>query len=474
MGLTAEQEQFLQSLQAVNVYSWLDELSNCTQLERTSTVRVVNAGMVKAGKSTLFNALIEHDKTFAVGAVRTTTENQELDYDGFLLIDTPGLNVNAEDTEEAKRAYRIADVIVYVHNVVAGELTKQQIDHLRTIRDCFGADAMFRERLLFVCTNFHQLAGDDWLSVRGKVVAQVERELGFSPADVYGIDSDTHLRGVTEVKPLLREESGVTRLKADMLALVENARNNRQQLLAEKRIKICGKLSAWMVEEEHKLHDQLSSIHKEQTKHTKLKEELDSQLKSLDTKIFAYRDQMIARQKEGGKPDHKNSLSGMSGQRWVDKLNSMSSADLILDPYRGYLHYEAKEGNKFHELYKEAWELLLILQTELNKIILKVDAKYALKLNTVVQVNIENSYNYGPNPVAIGMHALGKYRGFIFDLYEAVAAEADVANSRLQECVAEMEQRLQTTKLDSKPVAVKLQALEGCRSGIANLMLADC
>ncbi len=111
--------------------------------------------------------------------------------------------------------------------------------------------------------------------------------------------------------------------------------------------------------------------------------------------------------------------------------------------------------------------MLQDIQDRLNVCIMKVDVEKVLKLNTNVQVEIENSYKYGPNPVAIGLHALEKYRYFIYDLYEAVAAEAEIANARLQECVAALEHRMNQFDTEAEPLLACLHRINECKEKYA-------
>lgn len=44
----------------------------------------------------------------------------------------PGLDAWEEDTQEALRAYEQADLILFVHNLVQGDLQKQEVDFLHS------------------------------------------------------------------------------------------------------------------------------------------------------------------------------------------------------------------------------------------------------------------------------------------------------------------------------------------------------
>lgn len=70
-------------------------------------------GLYNAGKSTLINALCRKDIA-PVGDVPTTTTIQAVPWEGYTLIDTPGINAHAEHTEIAEKEIRQSDVILFI------------------------------------------------------------------------------------------------------------------------------------------------------------------------------------------------------------------------------------------------------------------------------------------------------------------------------------------------------------------------
>lgn len=69
-------------------------------------------GLYNAGKSTLGNALC--NANLATGDVPTTISIQEIYWEGYKLIDSPGINAFAEHTEIAEKEIRQSDVILFV------------------------------------------------------------------------------------------------------------------------------------------------------------------------------------------------------------------------------------------------------------------------------------------------------------------------------------------------------------------------
>lgn len=108
-------------------------------------VRVVIAGRPNAGKSSLMNALVGHDRAIVSEEAGTTRDSIEadLELDGFLfrIVDTAGLRaeaggVEAEGIRRTGREMRQADVILYVFDagigLADGEVSALGVDHLGT------------------------------------------------------------------------------------------------------------------------------------------------------------------------------------------------------------------------------------------------------------------------------------------------------------------------------------------------------
>jgi len=94
-------------------------------------------GRVSAGKSALGNALLGRE-AFAVGVLHgTTTEAakaplDEAQHDGLVLIDTPGINELDGETRE-RLAFDVAEVCDLVIFVADGDLTRDELDALKTL-----------------------------------------------------------------------------------------------------------------------------------------------------------------------------------------------------------------------------------------------------------------------------------------------------------------------------------------------------
>ena len=120
---------------------------------RSNKITVVNAGIMNAGKSSVYNALIGKKDYFKVQDIRTTTKNGEVLFkDDIYLVDTPGLEAVKLDTQTAYDAYKNAAVIVFVHSLNIGELHKNELEAINKIKKCFPDTKAFLERFILVGT----------------------------------------------------------------------------------------------------------------------------------------------------------------------------------------------------------------------------------------------------------------------------------------------------------------------------------
>jgi small GTP-binding protein len=94
-------------------------------------------GRVSTGKSALGNALLGHE-AFEVGVLHGTTAQpdhavlDEAHYGGLVLIDTPGINELDGEARE-RLAFEVAEVSDLVIFVVDGDLTRDELDALKTL-----------------------------------------------------------------------------------------------------------------------------------------------------------------------------------------------------------------------------------------------------------------------------------------------------------------------------------------------------
>lgn len=171
---------------------------------------VANAGLLKAGKSTLFNA-IAGEIVFTSDVIRATVKNDKKELEDYILLDTPGLDADEKDTLEAIAGYGDADMIIFVHNLQEGELNQTEVDSINQICGLFeNRDAFFSNSIL-VLTHKDQVE-DTYMEICSSIQAQCEKILEGRFHHVSCVDSSNYLKGIEEGKELLKKDSGIPEL----------------------------------------------------------------------------------------------------------------------------------------------------------------------------------------------------------------------------------------------------------------------
>ena len=182
-----------------NIISNLDGFIN--RLKQGNRLSIVNMGIVKAGKSEFFNALIEEKDTFQTGAIPTTRDLQKeivkfkSGYE-VVLIDTPGLDVSdsPHDEEEALKGYQQADLICFVHNPKNGEYDRIEIKYLKYLKSLFTTTK--HPDLVFILTKQDEMDDSELTKVRSKCREQIQEYVNLNNPQIFSLSSKYYLRGI--------------------------------------------------------------------------------------------------------------------------------------------------------------------------------------------------------------------------------------------------------------------------------------
>ena len=174
-------------------------------------IRVVNTGVVSSGKSSILNALTDHidEERFPTGAARTTTIADEYEYgDNILFVDTPGIDVTAADDATAFDTVVTADVIMMVHNIRTGVLTRNELEWLERISAHMEPGAI-RSRFIFVCS---------WMDTRDREenCADLVQDLKESVQRSLGVEIpffEVSAKRYLSRKPALMKKSNIPELR---------------------------------------------------------------------------------------------------------------------------------------------------------------------------------------------------------------------------------------------------------------------
>lgn len=233
----SEREQLLSRLEGA-----CGSLLTKNQAPQGAKARIAAWGLVKAGKSSLLNMLSGHieDEYFKTGSVRTTRLNSELETDHYILVDTPGLGIDEDDSKQAFEGLDNADVIVFVH-APQGELDQEEIDLLTKVKDAFGEET--ERRLIIVLTQLDKDQDDALDRIRCRVLQQLQDIIGVQPL-CYQVSNTRYRKGASESKSALMQKSGIPALAEhlEILSLeiantLDSVRSSRQQAQKTKLLK---------------------------------------------------------------------------------------------------------------------------------------------------------------------------------------------------------------------------------------------
>lgn len=144
---------------------------------------IANCGLLKAGKSSLFNTLTgaaDGRETFATGAARTTIRSQRQECRFGVLIDTPGIDATDADQLEAERTLRGADCVLFVHSMPAGEFDSGETAFLKRLKGFFPGEE-FASRVIPVFSKADMVSPEDSPRLEAKGLAVWEKITGSRP-----------------------------------------------------------------------------------------------------------------------------------------------------------------------------------------------------------------------------------------------------------------------------------------------------
>ncbi len=175
-------------------------------------ILVINAGLVKAGKSSLFNALISKQEYFETGAARKTVENKEYQFsESITIIDTPGLDsVYETDSEKAFSAYYKADIILFIHNINSGEFDKYEIDYLNMLKSKIPRGEF--DKIIFIASHLDEKEDNELTEVVNKIKDQLFKIYNYD-FEVIPVSAKRYFTGLEKGKDLLVNKSNILELK---------------------------------------------------------------------------------------------------------------------------------------------------------------------------------------------------------------------------------------------------------------------
>ncbi|WP_304128760.1 GTPase [Gemella sanguinis] len=248
---------------------------------------LVNAGRMNHGKSSLLNSLTgEVEDIFEVQDKRTTVKNKMYQYnDNTYFIDTPGLNANDSDDQEAIKAYKKANLILFVHNLSVGDIRKEEVRDIKTIISCFNSIDNLANKFVLVLTGKDAIQSkDDLNNIKSKVLLDIKNETGLSGFKVFTVSNTTYKNGLKNNKNKLIEHSGIKLLHEYIDSFIMSSNSEIQD-------RICERIDL----ETEKVKDKLQRLKEEQSKKLKKDEKAINEFRIRINNILSSRFYIIER-----------------------------------------------------------------------------------------------------------------------------------------------------------------------------------
>mgnify|MGYP000845145282 FL=1 len=201
-----------------NIQKIVEDLSAMRQdmIAASERIYIVNAGRMNHGKSSLLNSILGRE-AFRVADVRETRVNQEEPYkDDVFLVDTPGLDADETDDQEAFAVYKKANFIIFVHNPKIGEFHRSELQNIGRMAKMVGEDYFWRHFALAL--TFQEEFEEEELSVIGQSMkAAIKEEFHPDGVPLFIVSNMRYERSQKESdvrkKQAFLERSGIPQLR---------------------------------------------------------------------------------------------------------------------------------------------------------------------------------------------------------------------------------------------------------------------
>ncbi len=217
----------------------------------SSPPKIVVCGLLKAGKSSLLNALTNNLNTeyFETGSARATTKIKALEINGFIYIDTPGIDANKEDEEEAWRGLVDTDLILFVHNLREGSLIESESKFLEALN---RKQQNLSHKLIIVFSNKDNILEQEQGQISDSLYKEISGIINRvnTCKDPILVSSSEYKIGKLENEEELINISGIFKLKE----LIQEKTDSK--ILALERNKHIASLKESIQDEIHKILDQ--------------------------------------------------------------------------------------------------------------------------------------------------------------------------------------------------------------------------
>jgi|GEM_PF-1196944 len=260
----------------------VNDLEKFLKAANETQPRIAATGILKAGKSTIMNCLTGDftNERFQTGIIRETVKEKIFEKDGYLFVDTPGIDANESDTNEAVESLKVSDIVLFAHNMNGGSLDEPERNFLTAVRKNWEKPSEFIEKLIVVLTHLDKKENDQAL-IEKDIREQFKNIFGLQPV-IISVSSSRYLKGVNENKNLLVQKSNYSKLNRYLGEKTLDIVKIKKERYLKKAQKEAESILMKMRELQKKM---TLDIEKEENEYSELHEEFASLVEKANTNI---------------------------------------------------------------------------------------------------------------------------------------------------------------------------------------------
>lgn len=182
-------------------------------LDKKDSIYIVNAGVMNQGKSSLFNSLLDSEQ-LVTGDVQVTRKCTEIKFaEGVYLVDTPGLEAEDKDDTEAQKAYKKANMIIFVHTPNSGEFHANELDWINRMAVMAPSKEYFWKHFCIVLTFKEAKDEQELENIKGKIRKDLQKVCGNADVPMFLVSNLRYWKGKTRKQDAFIKASGIQELR---------------------------------------------------------------------------------------------------------------------------------------------------------------------------------------------------------------------------------------------------------------------
>lgn len=241
----------------MEILQLLESLQNSRKalLDKKDSIYIVNAGIMNQGKSSLFNSLL-NSKELATGDKPITKTCTEIKVEeGVYFIDTPGLGAEDADDTEAQKAYKKANMIIFVHSTNVGELHADELDWINHMAKLAPSPEYFWNHFCIVLTFREAVGESDLEHIKIKIQKDLKKGCGEADVLVFFVSNLRYQKGKDRKQETFIKESGIQELREFLKNNIKVWQAEAKDVSEKQFEKIKGEILDQLLKEQNQLQE---------------------------------------------------------------------------------------------------------------------------------------------------------------------------------------------------------------------------